>query len=135
MKPIILIYGTEVVLLSNPYPARLEPWEIKRGFEAFKDAHPDLTQDWVRDGNEYVAKRMIVPFPVRPEPHTLETDRVWADAIDQRANLEGDLWREYADKHPKPERLERPFAAYVEILCRDFGFFRWDREDFEVAHL
>lgn len=137
MKPYILIDGANIALLSNPDANHLEPWEIKRGYEAFKEAKHDRYPAWEAAGKEYVATRLKEPFPVRLEPHTLETDRVWADAIDARATLEGDLWAEYAKSHPKPERLwpERIFDAYVELLCRDFGFTAWDSEDYEPVRL
>lgn len=137
MKPYILIDGDNVALISNPDANHLEPWEIKRGYEAFKEAKRGLYPAWDAAGREYVATRMKAPFPVRPEPYTLETDRVWAEAIDQRASLEGDLWREYGQKYPRPEHLFREsiFDAYVALLCKDFGFTAWDSEDYEPVRL
>lgn len=137
MKPYILIDGDNIAMLSNPDANHLEPWEIRRGYEAFKEAKRDLYPAWEKAGNEYVSKKLWMPFPVRPEPHTLETDRVWADAIDQRADFEKELWAEYRSKNPMPKRLMREeiFDAYVALLCKDFGFTAWDSKDYEPVRL
>ena len=124
MKSYILIDEDCVAFLSNDIPNHLNASEIARGYEAFKNASNGLTLEWHKQSQMYVKGRIVEPFPERPEPYSLKTDKAWAKAVDQRRKLEDDLRSEYQEIHPVPEfkTKQELFKAYVGVLCHSFGF-------------